>query len=766
MDKYNELLPKDFEWKTYIMLNSDVGNNKKDAISHYLNYGIKENRLYKIDKNIIPEDFNWKNYVLLNSDLNHINNKYVALNHYINFGYKEKRQYKIFNNFINSDYDDKYFICNNLEFVYPKISVIIPNYNNSKYLLQRLTSVYSQTLKPSEVIIIDDCSTDDSVKIIKKYISNQSIPTQLIVNIENTGSGYYNWISGIKMAKNDLIWIAESDDYCDLTFLEILSKEFIDKSVSISYCKTNFVNENGETIWTIDKYLDERWNMNFKKATNNLVKDKFGHLNIIPNVSSCIFKKPDYCLLYELNNILNMNIKLVLDWIFYLLISKNSSISYSTKVNNYYLVRESSVSQQIQKSNTFFMEHKFIMSFIINNFNINENSVAQLYINLQKHCIESNKSVDILNNIYKINTLKLNIKNNKDTILIFSYGFLLGGGEIFPIYLANKLYEKSINVVFMVMDSNPINTKIFKLLNKNIKIINNTRYISELINDFDITHINTHHQSCDSIILNYCINNPNKIKHYITDHGMYNIKSPDTNHLLNLINKNKSNIIYINDNNKNNFENVDTYKCNIPVSIDNYVDYEKVDRRTYNIKDTDFVITLASRCIKEKGWKEMIFIFDKINHLFKNVKLLLIGDYNNDFGMKLKKECENPNIIFLGHKSKIKRFYEISDLGILPTYYASESNPIVLIECLYANKPFIVTNIGETSRMLIGQKDYAGSIIELKNGKIDANKYYIEIIKYITDKEYYNSKINEIKYAIDKFDINLVVNRYVEMFIK
>ena len=187
----------------------------------------------------------------------------------------------------------------------------------------------NQTLHPKEIIVIDDMSTDNSVEIIRQYIKNIHIPTKLIINEQNTGSGYYNWIKGIQLAKYNLIWIAESDDYCDANFIEVLINEFIDKTVAISYCKSIFVNEHGNNIWSIDKYLDNNWNENFKKTLNQLINDKFGYLNIIPNVSSCIFRKPSKYILDILLKFLKSDIKLVIDWIFYLLISKNSTISYN-----------------------------------------------------------------------------------------------------------------------------------------------------------------------------------------------------------------------------------------------------------------------------------------------------------------------------------------------------------------------------------------------------------------------------------------------------
>ena len=106
---------------------------------------------------------------------------------------------------------------------YPFISVIIPNYNHARYLDQRIQSVLGQTYQNFEVIILDDCSTDNSLEVIEKYRSNPHV-SDVIVNEKNSGNTFLQWDKGIKTAKGDWIWIAESDDYCEPNLLEELVK--------------------------------------------------------------------------------------------------------------------------------------------------------------------------------------------------------------------------------------------------------------------------------------------------------------------------------------------------------------------------------------------------------------------------------------------------------------------------------------------------------------------------------------------------------------
>src|ERR1700722_2974587 len=102
----------------------------------------------------------------------------------------------------------------------PKVSVIIPNYNHAPYLRQRIDTVLGQTLQDFELILMDDCSTDDSRSIIAEYANDPRIRIEL--NKKNSGGTFKQWKKGIALAQGEYVWIAESDDYSDRRFLEKL----------------------------------------------------------------------------------------------------------------------------------------------------------------------------------------------------------------------------------------------------------------------------------------------------------------------------------------------------------------------------------------------------------------------------------------------------------------------------------------------------------------------------------------------------------------
>lgn len=77
-----------------------------------------------------------------------------------------------------------------------KVSVIVPNYNHALFLEQRIESILNQTFQDFEVIILDDCSTDNSKKIIEKYRTHPKV-SKIIYNDVNSGNTFKQWNTGI-----------------------------------------------------------------------------------------------------------------------------------------------------------------------------------------------------------------------------------------------------------------------------------------------------------------------------------------------------------------------------------------------------------------------------------------------------------------------------------------------------------------------------------------------------------------------------------------
>src|ERR1700757_580323 len=126
----------------------------------------------------------------------------------------------------------------------PKVSVIVPNYNHARFLRQRLDSIVGQTFQDFELILLDDCSSDDSQSILSNYADDSRVRIEF--NVVNSGSTFKQWNKGVRLARGKYVWIAESDDYADERLLQRLVDALeTNEKVTYVYCRSWRVMEDG-----------------------------------------------------------------------------------------------------------------------------------------------------------------------------------------------------------------------------------------------------------------------------------------------------------------------------------------------------------------------------------------------------------------------------------------------------------------------------------------------------------------------------------------
>lgn len=100
----------------------------------------------------------------------------------------------------------------------PKVSVLIPSYNYAHYLPEAIESVLAQTYSDFELIIVDNCSTDNTEEIVNNYIE-QDNRIKFICNDENIGM-YRNYNQALLLASGEYIKFLNADDKFEPTLLE------------------------------------------------------------------------------------------------------------------------------------------------------------------------------------------------------------------------------------------------------------------------------------------------------------------------------------------------------------------------------------------------------------------------------------------------------------------------------------------------------------------------------------------------------------------
>ncbi len=172
------------------------------------------------------------------------------------------------------------------------ISVIIPNYNHSAYLSERIDSVLCQTYQDIEVILLDDCSTDNSREVLDSY-KNHTLVSHVVYNEQNSGCVFRQWERGFSLASGDYIWIAESDYFADPDMLSCVMKVFAqDPDVCLCQVGAQIVDQNSNRMeWDWD-YV--RGNKTVKLTCGEYI-DKFLRWNsFLYNASGIVFRRPKH----------------------------------------------------------------------------------------------------------------------------------------------------------------------------------------------------------------------------------------------------------------------------------------------------------------------------------------------------------------------------------------------------------------------------------------------------------------------------------------
>lgn len=653
-----------------------------------------------------------------------------------------------------------YWKINAQENFSPMVSVVVPNFNHEPFLRQRLETIYNQTYKNFEVILLDDASTDNSREILKDFHARHSDNTRIIFNEKNSGGVFNQWRRGIEEARGDLIWIAESDDFSAENFLSELVPAFADDAVQLAFCRTDFIQDD-KKIFTIEQYLADLpavdWTKNFAMTAAEFVDQGFAIKNIIPNVSSVLFRKrktfPEICL----------DMKLCGDWAFYLDTIRGGCIFYSPNATNFYRVHKNSTSLKIQKEPRYFIEHERIAEFVAENYCVSSEVHEVHFKKLEEHFFGyyGGKEIRELEKLFDMKKI-LSVKR-KPNILMGVFAMSIGGGETFPLILANELNRKNYPVTvldFQMADDLP---DIRKKLEPTVPLIylNETGGLAEVVEQFKIDVIHTHHGATDSAA-SYVVENHSALRHVVTLHGMY--EATDSNYrkeVLARVKKSVSAFVYIAEKNLTPFKEINFGREEIFYKIGNglaSLPINPVPRAQLNIPKKSFVACVVSRAIPQKGWRAAIDAVKIANKKGgRRIDLILVGA--GEMYDKLKNRV--PEFVHLvGFRSNVRDYLTTADVGLLPSEYAGESFPLLIIDSFFAGRPVVSSNLGEVQAM-IGE---AGIVFELVDGKVPVAEL-AKILRTLADNPKAYEKIrSQVAAAAEKFSIEHVTEKYIAVY--
>ena len=197
----------------------------------------------------------------------------------------------------------------------PKVSVIITCYNLGQYVSECIQSVLNQKYKNFEIIVVNDCSTDNTEDVLK------SAPSEVkVINLKENLGQFGAFLKGLEIASGEFVCMVDADDVLLPDFLSVHLQVHLETSVAFTSCAQFEIDDNStivslNSLATPDfknesfsdeiKTLDEIFNLdrlkeNFSVKVMDIKKYPFGSWNWNPT-SSCMMRKApcDYLLKYK-----------------------------------------------------------------------------------------------------------------------------------------------------------------------------------------------------------------------------------------------------------------------------------------------------------------------------------------------------------------------------------------------------------------------------------------------------------------------------------
>ena len=128
--------------------------------------------------------------------------------------------------------------------------------------------------------------------------------------------------------------------------------------------------------------------------------------------------------------------------------------------------------------------------------------------------------------------------------------------------------------------------------------------------------------------------------------------------------------------------------------------------------------------------------------------------------MQRDSRFEGLPVRYVGAVDDVFPFLAEADVGLLPTFFASESLPNSVIEYLLFGLPAIVTDYAELPAMIASEKGDAGITIGLKDGRPDIDALAAAMYAYATDSELFAEHIDRAALAAKKFGMDRIIDQY------
>lgn len=602
----------------------------------------------------------------------------------------------------------------------PKVSVIIPNYNHARFLDQRIRSVLEQTYRNFDLLILDDASTDESRSVIERHVAANPDRIRFLPNDTNSGRVFSQWEKGIAATDGELIWICESDDFCERDFLERIVPAFRDRSVNLAFGRIQFAHPDGTFREGLDAYREGAepgiWDKTSVRPARQWFHGGFGVNNVIANVGGSVWRRKALpASVWQTAKTYSV----LGDWYLYSIVAAGGQIAYEPSAVTYFRIHDNSTSFKAYTTPAFYEEHDRFMKHIAHLWGLEEPNLDLFLERLSSHYVMF-KGPEILGDLRQFIRKEdlMAVERSEAHLLIVFLGFVVGGGEVFPIHLANELFRRGIMVSMLALQDS-VHPLMSDMLDPGIPVYSRRHVDAVGVRNFvcgaGITLIHSHVLYAELFLFD-AAQSPPQVPYVVSLHGSYEAIGIEDATMMRML-RGISVFVYTAQ------KNLDPW-CGFPVRPDIFVKMGNgmpFDPRPFPRTRADMgiapdavVFTLVARGVVGKGWEESVRAFAKLREDVADgaVHLLLCGEGEEaDRVRRLLPDV--PHVTYLGFQSCITGLYALSDCALLPSTYSGESFPLCVIQALQAKRPIIATKIGEVEAMLTTSEGVAGLLMPM-----------------------------------------------------
>jgi glycosyltransferase involved in cell wall biosynthesis len=657
---------------------------------------------------------------------------------------------------------------------FPKVSVIVPNYNHAKYLEERLGSLLNQTVLPDEIIFLDDCSRDDSLAVANRILEAGSVPWRIVPNEVNSGGVFRQWMKGLSLARNTLIWIAESDDSADPRFLERLLPAFERSDVMIALGRIHCMGTDGTPRSDLDGYLSEMQNFAWHKSVvvpaYTAFQRDFTLRNVIANASGAVFRKPH---LTEAEIARIYEYRFAGDWLFYALVLRGGSIALQHRAKSLFRIGQTSASRDAFGTEQHRREHAMVLQDIVALYDPPQDTLRQHINLLSTHFPD--EALDHL--VARTLPQRPPASERMLRICIAAHSFDVGGGELVPLELANALKAKGHHVTYLVVESpqGDGGGALRSRLRPDIPVIYWDSIRSDVqgaLAKYGVQVVNSHNISLETRLCHAA--QRVRVPYVASLHGGYEHAAEYvTPQLISFVDETVSHWFYLSDKNYTMLLKAGIPKARFQRSFNALGPSPDPDqtraeiRAGLKLRDSTLAMVVCSRAIYAKGWQTAIDATKLRHEAGADVHLVLIGG-GPDLAALQEANEHLPYVTFLGQIDRPQRLLAGFDLGVFPSVYVGESFPMFLLECFQAGLPVITTAVGEIG-FIMGNEParQPGVLIKEKRQPSGLVRKFAESIAMLqSDDDAFQRARENTRHASDRFSMDRLIMLYEDAFRK